>query len=132
MTNLEKRQVMDLREKGYGYIRISNELGISVNTIKSFCRRSLVSKTDDKHYCRCCGKEVEQTKGRKEKKFCSDSCRMKWWNRNLDKVDRRTYQSKSCPNCGSEFTVYGTFSKKKYCSHSCYIKFRFGGDSHAK
>lgn len=35
------------------------------------------------HHCLCCGKEVVQPGGRKEKKFCSDKCRNKWWNSNL-------------------------------------------------
>ena len=128
MTELQKHQIMNLREKGYGYIKIANELGISVNTIKSFCRRQNIikPKADDKHYCKCCGKEVEQTKGRKEKKFCSDSCRMKWWNGNLDKVNRKAYRQRKCLKCGNEFTVYGS-KKKKFCTHECYILFRFGG-----
>ena len=129
MTNLEKHKIMTLREKGYGYIKIANELGMSANTVKSFCRRNsiLKPKADDKHSCKYCGKEVAQNKGRKEKKFCSDKCRMKWWNSH--KVDRRAYHQRTCRNCGNEFTVYGAVSKK-YCSHACYIRFRFGGGCH--
>ena len=131
MTNLEKHKIMTLREKGYGYIKIANELRMSSNTVKSFCRRNSIlrPKADDKHYCKCCGKEVAQNKGRKEKKFCSDKCRMKWWNSNMDKVDRRAYHQRTCLNCGNEFTVYGAVSKK-YCSHACYIRFRCGGGCH--
>lgn len=128
MTNLEKDQIMDLREKGYGYTKIANKMGISVNTIKSFCRRSkeVKPKEDNKHYCKCCGKVVKQTKGRKEKKFCSRECRQKWWNSHLDKVNRKAYEKKICLKCGKEFLVYGS-APKKFCTHSCYIAFRFGG-----
>ena len=128
MTNLEKHQIMNLREKGYSYGKIANELGISVNTIKSFCRRQSIikPKADDKHYCKCCGKVVKQTPGRKEKKFCSGECRVKWWNSNLDKVNRKAYEKKTCLKCGKEFMVYGS-APKKFCTHSCYIAFRFGG-----
>ena len=110
-----------------GYTKISNELNISVNTIKSFCRRHSKTKLEENvHYCKCCGRGVEQTKGRKEKKFCSIECRRKWWNSHLDLVNRKAYRHRKCIKCGKDFVVYGS-SKKKYCSHSCYIAFRFGG-----
>lgn len=125
MTDLEKHEVMNLRAKGYGCTKIAKELGISVNTIKSFCRRQDIIKPNDKHYCKCCGKVVPQNKGRKEKKFCSPACRVKWWNSNLDKVNRKAYEKKTCLKCGKEFMVYGS-APKKFCSHSCYIAFRFG------
>ena len=40
-------------------------------------------------YCKCCGVPVQQNLGRKEKKFCSDSCRNKWWNSHLDLVKKQ-------------------------------------------
>ena len=130
MTEFEKRRIDEYRKQGLGYIKISQELNIPVGTIKSYCRRNKASspQIDDKHYCRYCGKAVEQTPGRKEKKFCSDACRMKWWNSNRDKVDHRALRKRNCLFCGSEFTAYST-SAKKYCSHSCYIASRFGGGS---
>ena len=44
MTEFEKYKVLKFREKGMGYTKISNELNISVNTIKSFCRRHSKTK----------------------------------------------------------------------------------------
>jgi endogenous inhibitor of DNA gyrase (YacG/DUF329 family) len=69
---------------------------------------------------------VAQNSGRKEKKFCSDKCRMTWWNRHLDKVKRKAVYEYICPHCGKPFTVYGN-SHRKYCSHECYVADRFGG-----
>ena len=44
MTEFEKYKVLKFRENGMGYTKISNELNISVNTIKSFCRRHSKTK----------------------------------------------------------------------------------------
>lgn len=71
-------------------------------------------------------KAVPQTAGRKEKKFCSDRCRMKWWNSHLDQVQRKANYDFVCPVCKKPFTVYGN-ANRKYCSHECYIEDRFGG-----
>lgn len=66
-----------LREKGYGYKRIASELNLSVNTVKSYCRRHPVPavKSNDDSVCLNCGKPIEQIPQRKKKKFCSDKCR---------------------------------------------------------
>lgn len=77
------------------YSQISQKLGISESTIKTYCRRHGLGSTEVKvtpgkaKNCICCGIPVMQTSGRKEKKFCSDKCRMQWWNSNLEKVSRK-------------------------------------------
>ena len=95
MTNEQRMIVSALRAQGMGYGAIARKVGISENTVKSFCRRN-AQKEDklsvtgaDEHRCLCCGAPVAQNACRKEKKFCSDKCRNKWWNAHLDKVDRR-------------------------------------------
>lgn len=139
MTEEQKTQITQLRTAGYGYFRVAQVLGISENTVKSYCRRNnligtvavVVPKThspvdDGIHFCIYCGVIVEQKIGRKEKKFCSDKCRMKWWNNNLDRVKRKAVYEYLCANCGKAFMVYGN-SHRKYCSHECYVTGRFGG-----
>lgn len=113
----------------YGDISIA--LGITRNTIKSFCRRNCISGAveNDGHKCQCCGKPVAQNPGRKEKKFCSDRCRNTWWNRNLDKVNRKANYRIICACCKKEFISYGN-ANRKYCSHECYVEDRFGGGAH--
>ena len=91
MTNEQKMMIISLRNEGLGYRRVAGRLGISENTVKSFCRRY---KGDEPEApvpgtCKCCGAPVTQTPGRKEKKFCSDECRVKWWNANPDQVNRK-------------------------------------------
>lgn len=111
MTEIEKSTIITMRAKGVGFSAIANELSLPLSTIKSFCRRY-------KDKCEFCGIEVEQTSGRKHKRFCSDSCRIKWWNLN------RTGKEHICTGCGEHFTA---IEKRKYCCHKCYIKHRFGG-----
>jgi hypothetical protein len=138
MTEGQKTLIMNLRKEGYGYVRIAQRLEISENTVKSFCRRNKVAGKVDvtrtilppvkggKHFCLYCGEEVEQNPGRKEKKFCSDKCRNRWWNSHLDRVDRRANYEFVCLHCKKHFTAYGN-ANRKYCSHECYIAHRFGG-----
>ena len=76
--------------------------------------------------CRYCGAPITQTPGRKEKKFCSDRCRNRWWNEHLDLVDRRANYEFVCQTCGKPFTAYGN-AHRKYCSRDCYYEDRFDG-----
>ena len=47
MTDEQKQQIIALRRDGVGYGRIAAQLQISINTVKSFCRRhSLAARTD--------------------------------------------------------------------------------------
>lgn len=141
MTELQKRQIAELQGKGYGYVKISKELGMNMDTVKSHCRRKRLwmeqakaaeaalikpQSGGKKHYCPQCGAEVEQTPGRKEKRFCSDFCRMKWWNRQNTLVKKKRMSEHACPNCGKIFEFYGRRSQRKYCSHECYIQSRYG------
>ena len=135
MTNTEKVRIEEMRRAGMGYSRIAKALGLSDNTIKSYCRRNNLTgiyeapqpTTDGTRLCQCCGKEIPQITGRKEKKFCSDSCRTKWWNSHLDQVMRKAVYEFTCAYCHKPFTAYGN-SHRKYCSHRCYLADRFGGD----
>ena len=76
--------------------------------------------------CQNCGIPVAQTPGRREKKFCSDTCRMQWWNKNKFDSPRRSLREFVCAACGEPFFAYEN-SERKYCSHSCYISGRFHG-----
>jgi endogenous inhibitor of DNA gyrase (YacG/DUF329 family) len=134
MTDTQKVLITDLRGKGYGYKKIAQMTGISENTVKSYCRRNSVPMTtvvdtpsaDNEHFCLSCGFPVTQKSGRKNKKFCSDRCRNKWWNTHLDQVKRKAIYEFTCPTCGGPFSAYGN-ANRKYCSHECYIEDRFGG-----
>lgn len=129
MTTKLESQITRLRRMGKGYGSIADELGVSLNTVKSFCRRKgLTGRVSEGGVVRCafCGAEVPQAEHRKPKKYCSDACRMKWWNAHRHLLHRRTGVVFHCLSCGREFTDYAS-AGRKYCSHACYIKDRFGG-----
>ncbi len=140
MTENQKTQIRKLREAGNGYGKIAQALGISLNTVKSFCRRNAVIETVGKESeplttgeitsCDNCGKTIMQIAKQKKKRFCCDKCRNEWWNGHLDQVKRKAVYDFKCPHCGKAFHVYGD-KRRKYCSHACYIADRFkGGASH--
>lgn len=129
----QKNQIERLRGEGFGYGKIAALLGLSKNTLKSHCKRNALSgeaaedvPDSDRTFCRQCGKPVRQIPGRKTMKFCSDECRVVWWNSHPDAVCRKAVYTFICPCCHKTFTAYGN-SSRKYCSHACYIKDRFGG-----
>jgi endogenous inhibitor of DNA gyrase (YacG/DUF329 family) len=129
MTDEQKQQIIALRRDGAGYGSIANQLGLSINTVKSFCRRHSLAAPPTDSLCEQCGRPIAQNPGRKRKRFCCDACRNKWWNSHLDLVKRKAVYIFTCPTCGKEFTVYGN-SRRKFCSHACYIAYRFGGVRH--
>ena len=133
MNDLQRGQIRVLRNEGISYSQIAQKLGISESTIKTYCRRHGLGSNEVKvapgkaKNCICCGIPVIQTSGRKEKKFCSDKCRMQWWNSNLDKVSRKAIYEFVCPACKKPFTAYGD-KNRKYCCHECYVADRFRRD----
>lgn len=129
MTDEQKQQIIALRRDGAGYGSIASQLGISINTVKSFCRRHSLAAPPTDHLCEQCGRPIIQNPGRKRKRFCSDACRNKWWNSHLDLVKRNAVYTFTCLACGKKFTVYGN-SHRKFCSHACYIAYRFEGVRH--
>ncbi len=130
MTDKQRELIRELRAQGVGYIRIANAIGLSPNTVKSFCQNHELgglgkrTKIDGLRFCKFCGKEVKQTPGRKEKKFCCDEHRRLWWNSNQDKVKKKAYYEYVCPICNKEFTAYGN-ANRKYCSRLCYLTDRY-------
>ena len=130
MTPEQKQAITALRASGCGYKTIASRLSLSLNTVKSFCRRQGVNPSsisdEEKEFCPVCAKRLNHRAGKKKKKYCSDACRMAWWNAHQDKVKRQTFSEFTCLSCQKSFQVYGS-RKRKYCSHSCYIVARFGG-----
>ena len=138
MTTEQKNQIAQLRKAGKSLTQIADEIGIPRNTVKTFCRRiGLTGDTESMPElvitdesvvkpCQLCGKPLVQMPGRKEKRFCSDACRTRFWNTHLAEAERDGMTEYTCPVCGSRFHAYGN-RNRKYCSHECYIEARFGG-----
>lgn len=124
MTTEEKMKILQMRSKDISIREIASVLNLSVNTVKSFCSRNKSSQL-----CLCCGTSIIQPPRTRLKKFCSDKCRMKWWNSHAHEVNRKAMYEFSCACCGQYFQAYGN-KHRKYCSRACYIKSRFGGNAH--
>lgn len=136
MTKAQKESLRFLRLEGCGYATIANTLGVSVNTVKSYCRRnnlSCIQKPDQSaekeklslSYCQHCGKPLMVTAKTKPRRFCSDACRVAWWNSHQDSVKKKAVYHLVCAGCGKLFDSYGNKSRR-YCCHACYIADRFG------
>ncbi len=123
MNQYEKNEIAKLQNQGLGYKKISDILSLSVNTVKSYCYRNTVKSRQESKCCKQCGIKISQQPTRKEKKFCSDNCRMKWWNAHFDKINHQVVNEIICPSCGKPFIFYGNRARK-YCSRLCYGKSR--------
>ena len=132
MTTEQRGRIIQLRGCGKSYDEISDALGIPVNTISSFCRRAGVDgqSKDIKSVgaCKQCGKLIKSKIGYKQRQFCSDACRLAWWNEHPDQVEKKAIYTFACACCGRTFVAYGN-QHRKYCSHACYIAGRYGREA---
>ena len=133
MTKEEKEQVARHRNNGIAYSEISQALDVSVNTIKSYCRRNgLADKkepakedfNEKNTHCKKCDKALTKGSRGKPKKFCSEKCRREWWKENQNQQTGKAYYIIKCNGCDVTFESYGN-RDRKFCSHACYIKSRF-------
>lgn len=129
MTELQKQQIQRLRCEGNGYKKIAQMLDLSENTVKSFCKRNNAISAE--FTCLQCSQTLKQTPNHKAKKFCSDSCRMAWWNAHPELVKRKSYYDFTCEICRKSFKSYGN-SNRKYCSRACYGKSKRKENDHVK
>lgn len=134
MTNLQKERIAQMRGGGKSYAAIAAALGVSENTVKSYCRRNglgadyIADQTPSEgNACANCGKPVEQRLGTKRKRFCSDKCRLAWWSAHPEAMNRKAVYSFICPTCGVVFEAYGN-ARRKYCSRACYGAARRASD----
>lgn len=134
MTEEQKSEIMLLRRQGVGYKRIAAIMEISVETVKSYCRRNpeedatqsiipvgreVISLSPCKH----CGSPLQQTPGKRRREFCGSACRAAYW-----RAHPKVLQFQRCAGCGTLLPM-GSVSRK-YCSHACYIQHRFGRKNH--
>lgn len=125
MTSNEK--VIQLKKSGMSYRAISEKTGLPVGTIKSIWSRANKLETEVSK-CKECGAVIIIIKGKKPRQFCSDKCRMKWWNAHRFLVSNKSKRHYTCKYCGKEFTSKD-YKERKYCSHQCYIEGRYGDEN---
>ena len=125
MDEITKTKLLGLRNSGKSYGEISKILNISIGTIKSTCFRSNKElRPKQEVTCRYCHAVITQLTKGKPKIFCSQICRNKWWNENIDKVNKQAFYKLECAYCHRLFERYGR-PKAKYCSKACYIGGRY-------
>lgn len=121
MTGEQKIIITKQRMHGCGYATIAKSINLSVNTVKSFCRRNNLTEALIKGtvpVCHTCGAVLAQPPKVKRKRFCSENCRRVWWKTHPELSVRKAYYEKVCSNCGKVYTVYGR-PNSKYCSLDC-------------
>ena len=121
MTSEQKQAIQSLRSQGQTYNYIAAGLGMSINTVKTFCRRNDLAIDR----CKLCGKPLVHIEKHKPKTFCNDRCRLAWWKANREQMNKKAIYHFVCRRCGKPFDSYGNRGRK-YCSHACYIAERFG------
>ena len=129
MNNDQREKITELRKDGFGYKRTAKAVGISLDSVKSFCRThnltgNMAARMAPK-VCRECGRVLVQPEKKKPLKFCNSVCRETWWRENRSKVNKKSAEVMECRGCGKEILAY-KHEHRKYCSHSCYITTRFG------
>ena len=129
MTPEQKELIMRLRAKGLSFGKIAVAVGLSVNTVKSFCWRNRIDTTPSKNedcpkaeYCAQCGMLLMQTPGHRQKRFCTNQCRRLWWKEHPEKVNRKNSHAYTCPTCGQPFVSKNP--GRVYCSRECYANAR--------
>lgn len=122
MKKQDMKFIQEMLLQGKNTREISLLLDIPSSTIRAHIRRH--PEFYGGKPCRNCGKILMQPPGRKVKYFCSDKCRMAWWNSRREQVQKKAYYTIVCVHCGKEFESYGN-QNRKFCSRDCYLIARF-------
>ena len=141
VTQQQREQIASLRASGTSFGKIATTLGISVNTVKSYCKRNPIPaapastpapvQPERVAYCPQCNAILEQSPGHRQKRFCSAKCRTAWWKAHPEQMERKKLFQVECRHCGTVFLQYGS-RPRKFCSRGCYLAHRHaqGGDNH--
>ena len=128
MMEINQRcKIEQMRSSGASYSSIAAALNLSINTVKSHCRRNKIKKEaiSDNTICSNCGGQITQKVGSKKRRFCSDKCRKAFWKAHPEQLNKKALYPTTCVHCGAIFLSYGN-KNRKFCSHPCYISTRFG------
>ena len=140
MTIDQKQRMLQLRAEGKTYTAIAETMGFSPSAVKSFFSREGARAVvpDEFHaaderdvivapiagVCRQCGADLKLHAGNQMKRFCSESCRQKWWRAHPGFITDKASTS-TCAGCGAVFKNGGN-PARRYCTRACYIEHRFG------
>ena len=122
MTNEQKITIKKMREKLCSYAEIATLLGLSLNSVKSYCLRNHLNTeaiTQNAKRCKYCGKPIIEPCKTKPRVFCNNTCKISWWKENKSHDHSRLVKENICLTCGKHFNDYAS-ANRKYCSAECY------------
>ena len=145
----EREKVRELRMREMGCAEIAGRLGIPEGTVilhclklglpvTGPCRRIPLPKEDaawlryhrrEPKYANCpvCGKKIIQPLIGRPKKFCSRTCKNKFWNDRWRAEKEKHGRQAVCENCGEIFYAVNEGKKpQRFCCQDCYFEFRYG------
>lgn len=124
MTNYQKKEIVRLQQEGAGYRIIAEQLGLSFECVKSWCRRHPIQGVVPGR-CLQCGATLLQLPHKKQRRFCSDACRNAWWSAHPERKQTKTEYSHTCACCGREFR--NNRITASYCGRACFAQARRKG-----
>ena len=138
MNQEQKKLIARLRSAGLSYGKIAATVGLSVNTVKSYCFRNPQGEASSEPVapvrtgrCPQCNAILEQTPGHRQKRFCSSTCRRLWWAAHPEQMVQRKLLTVECRHCGKSFEKYGS-RPRQFCSRQCYLAHRYGQGGNEK
>ncbi len=127
MTGQEKNTLIDMRQRGLKLHEMAKITGMKEGTIRSFFSRFGIQNMELNRaaLCKQCHSPLLAKKYKRVRLFCSDACRIKWWNQHRGEGTHRNQHVYRCRYCQTEFRSY---AEAKYCSRACYFASkRIGG-----
>ena len=121
MTTEQTICISQMMRDGYSCRKIAEEMNLSLNTVKSWCRRHPY-KEKKAGLCMMCSKAISSIPNKRERKFCSDQCRNAWWSAHPENRKTKTMYKHICFNCGREFT--NNRINACYCCRKCFADAR--------
>lgn len=119
MTVTQKKEAERLFDEGRTYKEIGELLGITPESVKQFFYRRRKQHVSCL-ICDQCHQPIKLNSNRHHR-FCSYSCRMKWWQRHPEEYSNKDQHCFYCKTCGKMF-----YSRRaaSYCSRPCYYESR--------
>ena len=121
LTEEMKRTIKQMRFENIGYKKIAQQLGVSLATVQSYCRRNGLTPEElsinvPKEFIQClnCGATLQHEANRPNKRFCSDRCRNQFWYKQKEsKVPNEALVTRVfCINCGKKLPFIVKMAQK--------------------
>ena len=118
MTEAQKTEALRLLGEGRIYKEIGEQIGATTESVKQFFYRNRKHKQPIR--CEQCHQTMIRNESRQQR-FCSYSCRMRWWSHHPEAFSNSEDHHYCCKTCGKYF-----YSRRaaSFCSRPCYYESR--------